>query len=275
MSTQEEVKIVDKNIEDGGSRINLPLAEEEVQVEKKAGTLSRDDIPENVRSTRATVPVYDEERKTETQNAQAIKDEIPRDETITRKTVPFDEERGTEGWDIDRKKDDLNYNNAPTHRNISVDEEPEKIERKAETGTDGFATARVSEEKNIPVIEEQLKIERKSLETGKVRISKTVHEDVEKHSIPLAEEHVAVERIPKNEYVETAPPAVRYEGDVMIIPVLKEVVTVTMRTMLVEELRITKRRNEKSETHEVKLRKEEIKIDRREINQALGDDTNK
>jgi len=118
----------------------------------------------------------------------------------------------------------------------------------------------------IPVIEERIKIEKKVIETGKVHISKVVYEDVDQYVVPFMEEHVSVERIPKNEYVDVMPPAIRYEGDVMIIPVLKEVAVVEKRIMLVEELRVTKYQTQKSEAHEVTLRKEEIEIHRTEIN---------
>ncbi len=114
----------------------------------------------------------------------------------------------------------------------------------------------------IPVVHEQVSIDKKVVETGKVNISKVVYEDVERYAVPYLEEHIQVERIPKNELVDTVPPAVRYEDDVMIIPVLKEVAVVEKRIMLVEELRITKTKTEKTESHEISLRKEEVQVKR-------------
>jgi uncharacterized protein (TIGR02271 family) len=122
---------------------------------------------------------------------------------------------------------------------------------------------------SIPVIEEQVKIEKRIVETAKVNISKVVHGEVKHFTVPFSEENISVERIPKNEYVDTLPPAIRYEGDVMIIPVLKEVAVVEKRVMLVEELRVTKQKVEKSETHEVTLRKEEVEVNRTELNKQL------
>ena len=61
------------------------------------------------------------------------------------------------------------------------------------------------------------------------------------------------------------PAASRYEGDVMIIPVLKEVAVIEKRIMLVEEIHVSKKQTEKTETREVTLRKEEIKITRTEL----------
>jgi uncharacterized protein (TIGR02271 family) len=114
----------------------------------------------------------------------------------------------------------------------------------------------------IPVVHEQVKIDKKVIETGKVHISKVVYEDVERYNIPYIEENVSVERVPKNELLETIPPPVRYEDDVMIIPVLKEVAVVEKRIMLVEELRVTKTKTEKSQAHELSLRKEQVQVKR-------------
>ena len=113
----------------------------------------------------------------------------------------------------------------------------------------------------IPVIEEQLKVDKKVIET-KVHVSKVVHENVENYSIPYTEEKVSVERVPKNEFIDSLPPAIRYEGDVMIISVLKEVPVIEKRVMLVEELRVTKTKTEKTETHQLSLRKEEVEVKR-------------
>lgn len=118
----------------------------------------------------------------------------------------------------------------------------------------------------IPVIEEQVKINKKVVETAKVRVSKVVHENVESFEIPVIEEHVSVERITKNELVDKTPPSIRYEGNVMIISVLKEVAVVEKRIMLVEEVRITKSQTQKTETHTIPLRKEEVDITRTQIN---------
>jgi len=121
-------------------------------------------------------------------------------------------------------------------------------------------------ENSIPVIEEQAHIEKKVIETGKVHVSKVVYEDVDRYTLPTIEEHIGVERVTKNVLVDVAPPSVRYEGDVMIIPVLKEVAVVEKRIMLVEELRVTTTKTEKTQTHEVTLRKEEVKVERTKLN---------
>ena len=113
----------------------------------------------------------------------------------------------------------------------------------------------------IPVIEEKLKIEKKVIESGKVRISKKVREDEEVVDIPVLQEEVQVERIPVHRFVDTAP-QVRYEGDTMIVPVVREVVVVEKRIELIEELHITKRISQTQATQHVTLRKEEVTVER-------------
>lgn len=114
----------------------------------------------------------------------------------------------------------------------------------------------------IPVIEEQVHVDKEVVETGSVYIYKDVHEEEVSVDLPYSHEEVEIERVPVNEYAEGTPPPIRYEGEKMIIPVLKEVLVVEKRIMVVEELHITKRRIENKETQKINLRREEIKVDR-------------
>lgn len=112
----------------------------------------------------------------------------------------------------------------------------------------------------IPVIEEHLRVGKEVVETEKIRISKKVHTDDVTVDVPISREELSVERIAKNEYVDEAPPAVRYEGEVTIIPVLKEVLV--KRLVLVEEVHITKRKVKDKIRTDAVLRTEEVKVDR-------------
>ncbi len=113
----------------------------------------------------------------------------------------------------------------------------------------------------IPVIEEQIRIEKRIVETGRVLIEKHVSERQETVTVPLQHDEVNVDRILVNRYVDS-PPAIRYEGDTMIIPVLEEVVVIEKRLMLVEELHVTKRQVQTQETQQVTLRTESVAITR-------------
>jgi uncharacterized protein (TIGR02271 family) len=120
----------------------------------------------------------------------------------------------------------------------------------------------------IPVVEEQVRVGKRTVETGTVHISKDVREEEVTVDLPTVHEEVNVERVPINEYVDTPPPPVRYEGDVTIIPILHEELVVVKRLKVVEELHITKRRTETHETQNIVLRKEEVNVNRESLDQA-------
>jgi uncharacterized protein (TIGR02271 family) len=113
----------------------------------------------------------------------------------------------------------------------------------------------------IPLVEEVLDVRRRRVETGKVRITKVVHEREEEVNAPRVHEEVTVERVTLNRMVD-APVSARQEGDTLIIPLLEEVVVMEKRLMVKEELRITKRRIEEHESQQVMLRREEVVIER-------------
>ncbi|QIL77967.1 YsnF/AvaK domain-containing protein [Hymenobacter sp. HDW8] len=123
----------------------------------------------------------------------------------------------------------------------------------------------------IPVVEEQLQIGKDVVETGRIRVSKTVHEEERVIDVPIIQEEVNVERVAINQYVAT-PPAVRYEGDTMVMPILREVLVVEKRLLLVEEVRITKLQTETRTPQQVTLRKEEIHLERVAPNTAPSTD---
>ncbi len=112
----------------------------------------------------------------------------------------------------------------------------------------------------IQVIEEQLHIDKKVIETGKVLVSKKIIENNFDADMPLSKQEIIIERKPVELYIDGDMPGVRFEGDVTIIPVVKEVMV--KRLLLVEEIYIIKRQTEvKVPIHEV-LRKEEVTITR-------------
>lgn len=113
----------------------------------------------------------------------------------------------------------------------------------------------------IPLIAEEVNVSVKTVETGGIRVHKTVREAVETIDEPIIREHLDIERIEINQFVETAP-SIRYEGDVMIVPVLEEVVVTQKRLLLREEIMLIKRREEISNPQQVTLRREEINLEK-------------
>jgi uncharacterized protein (TIGR02271 family) len=113
----------------------------------------------------------------------------------------------------------------------------------------------------VPVMEEVVDVHTRPVETGRVRLHKTVREREEVVDPPLLHDEVLIERVPVNRIVEEASP-VRSEGDTLIIPVFEEVVVVEKRLLLKEEIHLTRRRVETHAPQRVTLRREEAIVER-------------
>jgi len=113
----------------------------------------------------------------------------------------------------------------------------------------------------IPVIEEEVAVEKHSVATGRVRV-RTVTETVDDivHAT-LEEQNIEVRRVPVDQIVE-APPSVRTEGNVTIIPVLEEVLVIEKRLLLKEELHIQRHTHSEAIEVPVTRRKQRAVVDR-------------
>ena len=113
----------------------------------------------------------------------------------------------------------------------------------------------------IPVVVEELEVQKRVVETGKVRLTKVVHERETLVDEPLWRENVTITRVPIGRVVE-GPVPVREEEGTTILSVVEEVLVVEKRWMLQEEIHI---RTERLETHQpqrITLRSEEVQIER-------------
>jgi uncharacterized protein (TIGR02271 family) len=113
----------------------------------------------------------------------------------------------------------------------------------------------------VPVLAEDLEVQKRSVETGKVRITKVVHEREALVDEPLWREEVEVTRVPMQRVVE-GPVPVREENDTTIISVVEEVLVVEKRWMLREEIHIRKQRVETHQPQRITLRSEEVQVER-------------
>lgn len=105
----------------------------------------------------------------------------------------------------------------------------------------------------MPIVQEVLHVEKHKVETGRVRLTKTVQEREVMVTEPSVQEYIQIERVPVNRWL-SEPAPVRYEGDIMIIPVMEEVPVVGKRLRLKEELRVTKRQITTQRSEPVRLR---------------------
>lgn len=116
----------------------------------------------------------------------------------------------------------------------------------------------------IPLAEERLCVSKRPVER-QVRV-RTVTEDVPEtlHEELVADrvdvQHIAVER----ELTER--PEIRFEDDVMIIPVIEERLVVEKKLFLVEEVHVRRLKGVERIEQPVVLRKQRVEIDRRQAN---------
>jgi hypothetical protein len=125
--------------------------------------------------------------------------------------------------------------------------------------SDLFSAAASGTEVIIPVVEERLEVRAEPVETGRVAVYVVPHEHEQIVRVPLTDEHVEVERVEVNRFVD-APEPVRQEGDVTIVPVMEEVLIVQKRLRVKHELRLTRRRQTRDHEQRVALRSEEARV---------------
>ena len=131
---------------------------------------------------------------------------------------------------------------------------PER-DNKSDAGELGAATI------SIPVAREDIELSKKTVETGTVRIRKIVHEHEELIEQALLREEVDVKRVSINRVIDE-PVALRYEGELLIVPVLEEVLVLQKQWVLKEELHISRHVVESPGSQRVVLRSEEAIVER-------------
>jgi len=136
-----------------------------------------------------------------------------------------------------------------------------EFDRKLTTATAQPGTVLQAQNLVIPVVAEELQVEKQQVETGRVRVTKTVQERQEIINETLMHEELDVQRVPVNRYVN-GPLPVRQEGDTMIIPLLEEVLVVEKRLVLKEEIHVSKRVYQANKPQKVVLRSEQAHIER-------------
>jgi uncharacterized protein (TIGR02271 family) len=113
----------------------------------------------------------------------------------------------------------------------------------------------------ITLADERVRVEKREVERGRVVVRKRVETREEFAEAILRHEELSVERVPLGVAVD-APPPVREEGDVLIVPVLEEQLVVQTRLILKEELRITRHRRAEAFKEPVQLRAEVAEVTR-------------
>ena len=114
----------------------------------------------------------------------------------------------------------------------------------------------------VPMIEEQLEAHPEWRESGSVRVNVRTEEVPQSVTQDVQREEVLVERVAVGRALADGEmPAPRREGEVEIIPVIIEEAVVTIRRVLAEEVRITKRVVTVPQTVETTVRRQQVEVD--------------
>jgi uncharacterized protein (TIGR02271 family) len=89
----------------------------------------------------------------------------------------------------------------------------------------------------IPLVEERLRVGTKPVETGRIHVRTVTETREEIAAADLRREEVEIERVPCDRAVD-APPPVREEDGVTIVPVVEERLVVEKKLFVVEEIRL-------------------------------------
>jgi uncharacterized protein (TIGR02271 family) len=113
----------------------------------------------------------------------------------------------------------------------------------------------------LPLVEERLRVEKVARPQGSVRVTTSVQERAAQVDEDLLHEEVEIERVQIGREVD-AVPEVREEGDVLIYPVVEEILVVEKRLVLKEEVRLRRVRRVERLSEEVMLRSEHAVVER-------------
>jgi uncharacterized protein (TIGR02271 family) len=111
----------------------------------------------------------------------------------------------------------------------------------------------------VPLHAEEISVAKQRAVTGRLQISLVTRQQENVVEELLAREHVEIERMPIDRLLEHAP-AIREEGDTIIIPVVEEVLVMERRLLLKEEIRVRRVRETESHQERVKIRKQDAVI---------------
>jgi len=101
--------------------------------------------------------------------------------------------------------------------------------------TDADHTSAEAGETVIPLLAEEIAVAKQTVETGRVQVARITHEREQLIDELLSRQTAEIERVPIGQHVDTMP-AVREEGDTIVIPIVEEVLVIERRLFLKEEV---------------------------------------
>ena len=125
--------------------------------------------------------------------------------------------------------------------------------------------------RKIPLVAERLKIERKQVESGRVIVKTTTKRTPVVVDEVLDTDDVTVERVPIGELMDEPVTPHVTDDNVLVVPILEEVLVITRRLRLVEEIRIRQRTRARRHHETVQLRHQEAHVQRIPTDPTRGD----
>lgn len=113
----------------------------------------------------------------------------------------------------------------------------------------------------LPLLREEVAVQKEVVETGRVAVARVTREHSELIAEPLTTETLEISRVPIGRPIETMP-AVRDDGDTVVIPVVEERLLIERQLFLKEEVRIRRVRTSGTHQESVTLRHHEVAINR-------------
>ncbi|MBA4166490.1 MAG: DUF2382 domain-containing protein [Chitinophagaceae bacterium] len=116
----------------------------------------------------------------------------------------------------------------------------------------------------IPVVQEFAVIQKEIVTTGTVHIHKSVTEETVSINLPILNESYDINHLPGSDRVLDNPPPIRREGNITIIPVIREITVVQKKYVVIEELQLVKKVTQTPLSQEITLRTEHVAVTRQE-----------
>jgi stress response protein YsnF len=121
----------------------------------------------------------------------------------------------------------------------------------------------------LPLVAEEVAVSKQVVETGRVQVARVTRQREQLIDELLAQETAEIERVRIGRHVDTMP-AIREEGDTLVIPIVDEVLVVERRLFLKEEVRIRRVRSTQRHQETVMLRHHEAVVSRLPVETPAG-----
>jgi uncharacterized protein (TIGR02271 family) len=158
---------------------------------------------------------------------------------------------------------------------LDVDKRAEEWKRSGWTGFDANAepySGTEGSERVMPVVEEELNVGKRQVDRGGVRVNTRVTEQPVSEDVRLREEHARVERRPVDRPATEADLSAFKEGSIEVRESAEEAV-VAKQARVVEEVRVGKEVNDRTETITDTVRRTEVDVDKTGSGRLTGSES--